>query len=543
MSFDRNLCKVLVADDSRLVTSSVTAILRQLDLSDIYYAYKPFEVINLCKQMHFDLVICDYNFQTQLNGFQLLEELKHAQILPAHTTFVFLTGENDHKIVRSIVDCDPDDYLLKPFNHTFFRNRLLSAMKRRSVLLPIYEKLREMDFEGVIEATDTLLPFHPEYSKLIRRYRAHAMVQNKQFSSARSEYEKLLKEDNFDWIKTALANTLIETDDLEKAQEVLESLSSKKENPYYHDEMSNMAVLSEDIPKAIKHLKQSTMLLDAGSERELVITNLSLASESYDDAVTYIKRYYEKNENTFRGGIFTKLNFVRCHLYRALNAPSNQCFENLLFGLNPLIGEIEKNSQFKAQFALIDAHIALIRGDLKAAISQVRAVLASNQLSHFYDLYHLCALLERCSFLSEMKSMLPRARRAIAEAQHPSIFRSQVHMLKSLEVRLQESQTKIEQIRRQITAQKSISTSSITPHFDRYFQLHDLLPHSKKICLAIVRLASLRPFEYRGEYAIYRKLEHCDRVIRNLCDNRELQSIKYNNMYQYAKQNITVSNG
>ncbi|MCV5917859.1 hypothetical protein OFN60_31040, partial [Escherichia coli] len=95
---------------------------------------------------------------------------------------------------------------------------------------------------------------------------------------------------------------------------------------------------------------------------------------------------------------------VRCHLYRALNAPSNQCFENLLFGLNPLVGEIEKNSQFKAQFALIDAHIALIRGDLKAAISQVRAVLASNQLSHFYDLYHLCVLLERCSFLSEMKS-------------------------------------------------------------------------------------------------------------------------------------------
>ncbi len=73
-------------------------------------------------------------------------------------------------------------------------------------------------------------------------------------------------------------------------------MSSKKENPYYHDEMSNMAVLSEDIPKAIKHLKQSTMLLDAGSERELVITNLSLASESYDDAVTYIKRYYEKTK-------------------------------------------------------------------------------------------------------------------------------------------------------------------------------------------------------------------------------------------------------
>lgn len=540
MDFDRNVCKVLVADDSRLVTSSVTAILRQLDLSDIYYAYKPYEVINICKQMQFDLIICDYNFQTQLNGFQLFEELKYTKILPAHTTFVFLTGENDQRIVRSIADCEPDDYLLKPFSHTFFRNRLLSAIKRRRTLLPIYEKQHDMDFEGVIQAAESLLPFHTEYSKLIRRYRAHAMVQNKQFASARDEYEELLKEDNFDWIKTALANTLIETDDIEKAQEVLNTLSSKVDNPYYHDEMSNMAVKNADIPKAIEHLKQSTMLLDAGAERDLVITNLSLASESYEDAVIYIKRYYEKNENTFRGGIYTKLNLIRCQLYRSLYSPKNNCFENLLFGLNPIIKEIKKYKKYKPHSDLIDAHIAIIRGDIRTAIDLIKVNIFSERLEHFYDIYHLCILMKECSLLNELKTTLPSVREKIQESQHPSIFRSQIHMLKSMEMRFHASQEKIDKLRTKITAQKSITTSELSQHLDLYFSLHELLPYSKKVCLAMIKIASFRAFKYDGDYLIYQKLEQCDRIIRNLYHREELLAIKYDEIYRRAKKNINL---
>ncbi|MGR4988145.1 response regulator [Vibrio rotiferianus] len=529
---------VLVADDSRLVTSSVTAILRQLNIEEIRYAYKPFEVIHQCKQNHFDLIICDYNFQTQLNGFQILEELHYSKLVQPTTVFIFLTGENDLKIVRSIVDSEPDDYILKPYSRTFFINRLISSFKRKEALLPIFEARQNLDFEKTIQACDELLPFNPEYSKLIRRYRAHALVQNKQYEGARREYEKLLKEDNFDWLKTALANTLIETNELDKAHEVLSTVSTKEENPYYHDEMSNMAVMNDDLPKAIEHLKQSALLLDAGAERDLVITNLSLATEEYGDAVTYIKRYYEKNENTFRGGIFTKLNYVRCYLYRAFNSNSLSSFENLIHGLKPLITEIEKHSKFQAHASLINAHIALIRGELKTAISEVRKILASDCLEHFYDLYHLCILLERCSFLSEVKTILPKVRLAISESQNPSIFRSQVHMLKSLELRLQESQSKIQVIRNAISTQKSIQTSELSGHFDYYFQLHDLLPNSKKICLAIMRLTSLRSFEYTGKYNFYRKLDACNKVLKSLLTSDDERRLNYNQMYKLAKDNV-----
>ena len=149
--------------------------------------------------------------------------------------------------------------------------------------------------------------------------KAEALVKLRMFAEAGEEYKSLLKEHKFDWIKTALANTLIETDNIDQAKKVLSTLKSKKENPYYHDEMSNISVKNDDLPKAISHLKQSTMLLDAGAERDLIVSNLSIAMQSYDDAFIYMKRYTERNQKTYRCNKYMTLNYVRCFLYRVFD--------------------------------------------------------------------------------------------------------------------------------------------------------------------------------------------------------------------------------
>lgn len=536
-----NKRKVLIADDSKLVTSTITSILKQSGMDDISYAHKPEEIIRLCEQTQFDLILCDYNFQASLNGFQILEELQYSKLLPAHTTFVFLSGEDNPKIIRSIQDSDADDYFFKPLNFKIFRNRILSAMERRAALLPIYKQLQSLNFSGATEACDAFLPLYPEYSIVIKQYRALALVNSKQFFAAQEEYQGLLDDYGFDWVKIALANTLIKSNQLEKAQQVLNSVNDQVENPYYHDEMSKIAVEKDDFTTAIKHLKQSIALVDSGAERELVITNLSLANESYDDAVTYIRRYEEKNAHTFRDEIYTKLNFTRCYLYRALNNPLSNCFESLLSGLNPIISDIHSHPQFKTHALLLSAHISLIRGDLKSATSGIKQALKTNELTHFYDLYHLCVLLERCSLLEEMESVLPLAHSAISDLQHPSIRRSQMHMLKKLKERLLEAQLRVDSIRKQLSEKKSNATLGMTSHFDHYFKLHDLFPHSEKICLAIVKLASLRPFAYHGEYRIFTKLNECDQVVTTAYSREELSTMSYSAMYQSAKDNIRLN--
>ncbi len=533
---------VLVADDSRLVTSSITAILKQFGCEQIHCAYKPMEVIQKCRQNQFDFIICDYNFQSQLNGFQLLEELNHDKILPAHTVFMFLTGENDLRVVRSIIDAEPDDYLLKPFKNQFFLERLTNAMNRKQALLPIYEQLNKQDYNGVIKACDESLKVRPEYSKLIRKFKANALVKCKEYVSARTEYEDMLSEDNFDWIKTALANTFIETEEVTRAQEILETVQSKQENPYYHDEMSSIAVLNNDLPQAIMHLKQSAMLLDSGAERELVIANLSISNQNYGDAVTYMTRYYERNKGTFRSSVYTQLNLVRAYLYRARNIQNKGLFERQLHMLNPFIEEVRKASDLDNCHRLIRSHIAFIRGDLKAAIDELKPTLQHIKTMHFYDIYHLGYLLEQCSYFNEVKQILPQSRIAMDENQHPSILRSQTHMLLNFESRLQEVTTEIDSLRNKLSEAKVTfgDSASITKYVDHYFRLHNLSPNSKRLCMAIIKFISQSPFEYDGEYKIFNKLTECHEVIVKLSSEEELAETQYLAQYEAAKKNISL---
>jgi len=541
MSINFKNYTVLVADDSRLVTGSIAAVLRKLGCEQVHTVYKPFEVLQKCRQNRFDLIICDYNFQQQLNGFQLLEELNHLKLLPPKTTFMFLTGENDLRVVRSIIDAEPDDYLLKPFKNQFFIDRLSNSLKRKAALLPIYENLNKHDYFGVIEACKQCAKTSPEYTKLIRKFKANALVRCKEYSLAKTEYEDMLSEDNFDWIKTALANTFIETEEVDKAKEILETVKSKGDNPYYHDEMSNIAVLNHDLPLAISHLKQSAMLLDAGAERELVIANLSLANQAYDDAVTYMTRYYEKNRNTYRGGVYTQLNLVRCHLYKATNIPNKNVFERLINTLNPLIDEVRKRPSLEYAHKLIMSHIAFIRGDLKKAINELKPVLQSIKCMHFYDLYHLGYLLEQYSFLNEVKQILPQCRTSIDKDQHPSILRSQTHMLLNFESRMQGVQSEIDTIRQELSGVVTVTEPSvITKHIDLYLRLHELSPNSKKLCMAIIRFIAYYQVAYDGKYKIYDKIKACYEVVVKLSSEKELADLNLVNQYDIAKKNISL---
>ncbi|WP_394127318.1 response regulator [Vibrio hepatarius] len=293
---DLKSLKVLVADDSRLVCNSIAVILREIGFisGNIICAYKPIDAINHCKNYCFDVVICDYNFNSKLNGYQLLDELRHMQLLASHVFFVFLTGENQPKIVRSIIDGEPDDYLLKPFNKPFFSSRLYSGLQRKQSLSSIYSALHKQSYQLAIDEAELLQPFFPKYALTIGTLKARALMALKNFDEAVQEYESLLQVYDNDLLKARMAHSLVAKGDRDRACEVLATLENQENNPYYHDIRASMSIQSGDLPDAILHLKKATLLMEVGAERELIISNLSLALEQYEDAFNYIKQYAEK---------------------------------------------------------------------------------------------------------------------------------------------------------------------------------------------------------------------------------------------------------
>lgn len=108
-------------------------------------------------------------------------------------------------------------------------------------------------------------------------------------------------------------------------------------------------------------------------------------------------------------------------------------------------------------------------------------------------------------------------------------------MLNGFKERLQTSQQHLSNIRKEMVLMKSADRLTKDKHLDYYLDIHDLLPHSKKTCLAIIKLAALLSTPYEGKHDIRIKINKCNDVLVNLHTKEELNSINYNQILYKAR--------
>ncbi|UPR34882.1 response regulator [Vibrio cyclitrophicus] len=539
-SFDPSNFKVLVADDSRLVCNSIVVLLRDLgfDSNTIICAYRPTEVIKHCRDHSFDIIICDYNFNTKLNGYQLLAELKHLNLLSSHTFFAFLTGENQPKVVRTIIDSEPDDYLLKPFNKLFLSNRLHSGLRRKQTLAAIYEAQHTKDFERVLEECDVMLPFHSSYTRHITELKAKALLELERYDEAKQEYVSLLNENCCDYLKTKLANVMIIKGEKKAALNVLNTLENQDNNPYFHDEMASICISNGNLPATIEHLKQATLLMEAGAERELIISNLSLALGIYDEAYQYIKRYADKNEDTYRDSNYITLNYLRCFLYQFSEIGTTNTFENQVTNILEKISIISKQKKLSLQYTLLDAHIHMIRKDFRQAYLCMSEISIPENL-HFYDYYHIAYILEKLGLFKDIIRVMNMAKKSIRNEQIYHIKFSQEHMLTSFEHEYRRKQEKILAIKSEITKLGNSKDQDGMVYLDLYIPLRKLMPNSTKVCLAIIKLIANNNLSFKDYRTIFNLISECNKVIVSQTSSEKRNEMKYKDIYTKARNSLS----
>lgn len=541
MKEDYSNYKVLIADDSRLVVNSVNLAIKQLGFhsDNIHLAYKPSEVIALCKSVDMDIIILDYNFNSNLNGHQIFYELSHYKSIKPTTIFVYVTGENALKTVKTILESGPDDYILKPFTQPAIKGRLRTIIKKKNSLMPIYERIEHNDFEQAITECDDLLTFFPQHNLTIRQLKSKSLISLKRYEEAKQEYQQLLKENSYDWIKTSLANVMILNDENEEAKNILEQVSDKKLNHLYHDEMSNVKAYENDVPAAIKHLKVATMLLEAGLDRELIIANLSISCDSYDEAFKYIKLYYTHNNNTFKVTDRTRLLYVQYFLYRCFSSNTLNNIDNALLTVKSEIDRLGRVESFSLQYDLVMSTIALLKQDLGESYRLLGHVMSKLDDGNFdfYDMYHLVFVLEQMSFINQLPEYVLKCKSLIDESMHPNIMRSQIHMQNSQERRLKDKIDRSEEIKRDIRKLSS-NPANFSKIIDLFCQLHEIFPKSIEFCLFFVKFVAVNEKQYQGENSIHLMLNQCNRNLNELLSAEKIKKIGYEKIYRTALGNV-----
>jgi len=113
--------RVLVADDSAVIRTIISDMLRDCGVKEVIEAANGSEAVTVFQQNEFDLVVLDW----QMPGMCGLEVIEVIRAMGSRVPIIMVTAtgtKNEH--VVDAVEAGVSDYLLKPFDPAVLREKL-----------------------------------------------------------------------------------------------------------------------------------------------------------------------------------------------------------------------------------------------------------------------------------------------------------------------------------------------------------------------------------------------------------------------------------
>jgi len=189
------------------------------------------EVIRQVKGNRFDIILSDFVLDDGRDGQQLLEELRHAHLIPLSTVYLIITSERGHSNVVALAELAPDDYLIKPFTADQLQIRLVKAIYKKHVLRKIYEQIERGALQEAIAACDRVIQQQPVFIYDALRFKGELLHTLGRTREAEEVFRSVLEGRVVPWAKMGLAVALRDRGALDEAGRLAEQVT--QEAPEY----------------------------------------------------------------------------------------------------------------------------------------------------------------------------------------------------------------------------------------------------------------------------------------------------------------------
>src|SRR5574343_701858 len=214
--------RVLIVDRHSPARDSLRLMLGALGVTAVHGAGNSAEVIRQVKGNRFDIILSDFVLDDGRDGQQLLEELRHAHLIPLSTVYMIITSERSHTNVVALAELAPDDYLIKPFTAEQLQNRLVRVIYKKHVLRHIYEQIERGALDEAIAACDRVIQQQPAYMYDALRFKGELLHQLGRTADAEAVFRRVLEGRVVPWAKMGLAVALRDRGALDEAEQLAE---------------------------------------------------------------------------------------------------------------------------------------------------------------------------------------------------------------------------------------------------------------------------------------------------------------------------------
>lgn len=524
--------KIFIVDDSSIILHSLKMTLVRLGAQEknITTDKSPKTASLILKESQFDLMFIDYNFGlNQPTGLQFLEELRHFQLLSPKTLVVILTGEAQLTVVQSIIEYDPDEYILKPFTFDSLKLRLKRALNRKKVMLPVQEHYARKEYQLGVEACGHIANFHPNYSSQLNQFKAKMLRKLGKHQEVKQVCESSLQESDTVWARFELSKSLIQLGDLERAeQEIEQLLLQHSEVSTAHMGAGEHYISTHNIEKAVKHFRKASVLAPNNALKELIISNLCLAAGDVDSSLRHYKLYMDINRNTFRLNHYVKLNYIRLLMISMRYANSDD-IDRKLSEVDNIISSFTsaQRKELEGQLALVAAHRQITLGHYRAGIEDLIAQFEVSRFRHFNDVYHLAWL---CHYISDeggSSDSLGWLFETISDQEDDcGLTLSQMEMANALKKNMEQKSDWLAKTRSELKQASSIET-----RFEILANVHLTYPTLKYPAFNLVRLMTrYQPEHGKNNHVLQSSIT----TVKTFMDADEYKSLGINELISLA---------
>jgi len=219
---------VLVVDPNPGMRTSLQNMLATIGIGKVEYAVNANTAIRQLSKRAYDLVLCEYDLAggsaEGQDGQQLLEDLRHHDLMSASTIFIMLTSEGVYDKVVSAAELTPTDYVLKPFTVDLLSGRIGRALERRAALLPAWQQQAAGKLREAIRTCQQGQADQPRYANDFARIRAELHIALGEHHEAANLYRQVMTERPVGWAALGLARCLLAQNEVDDARFILDEL-------------------------------------------------------------------------------------------------------------------------------------------------------------------------------------------------------------------------------------------------------------------------------------------------------------------------------
>lgn len=261
----------LVIDGNNASRSVLMNLLRDFGVTDVHQARRAQDARQRLDQRRFDIIICDYHFDGEpVNGQDLIDDLRLAQVLPLSTVVVMISAEAAQAKVAEAAEAALDAYLIKPHTAEALRQRLCEARARKRALKDVIALIDKASYLEAAELCQARFETHGRAWVQAARIGAELWLRLGKPHAAQRLFDAILEIGAVPWARLGVARSQHERGSTSQARRSLESLLS--EQPGYTDAYDVMArvLLEQGLPDEALKASREALSLTPGSVARLV---------------------------------------------------------------------------------------------------------------------------------------------------------------------------------------------------------------------------------------------------------------------------------